>query len=43
MLWVTYQLILQSTALYLCSKFLKPVKLIGQVTIISFTEITGHE
>ena len=34
---------LQSTALYLYNKILKPVKLVVQVTIISFTEITGHE
>ena len=34
---------LHSTALYLYNKILKPVKLVVQVTIISFTEITGHE
>ena len=34
---------LQSTVLYLYNKILKPVKLVVQVTIISFTEITGHE
>ena len=34
---------LQSKALYLYNKILKPVKLVVQVTIISFTEITGHE